>query len=377
MEIIEVPDIMVAKGGVFRSLRDGAAAKDGFKPVVPGSGVFKGGDWYVLKNNYVLSLTAYVINTAAGGGNYSLGIGSIGGGWSVQSKPSWVTLYKQNTIPLLSEEINEGMEGATIFTANVAANTNTSMRNGTVVFVHAEESTVTASLAITQAAAASIPEPEPALKSITLSFYSKDITAGHARDNNEYLLSVMSVGGGWSMQSKPDWVYLSQNNGNGSGTYGDSIAVTVLANNSTSARSGAVVFQHALDNSITATLQITQAAGASIPEPEPEPLLPIVVEVTPVYDGQGYGLQARATVRDGVAPVPLSANFRLHAATSGNSGVWKNFSVTIDSGQSTMLSNWVNVGTLFGFVNDGELVSQDPATYLDREIIWEIYHEGR
>jgi hypothetical protein len=109
----------------------------------------------------------------------------------------------------------------------------------------------------------------------------------------------------------------------------------------------------------------------------PETPLPIVVEVTPVYDGQGYGLQARATVRDGVAPVPLSANFRLHAATSGSSGVWKDFSVTIDSGQSTMLSNWVNVGTLFGFVNDGELVSQDPATYLDCEIIWEIYHEGR
>jgi hypothetical protein len=161
MTTIEVLDIMVAKDGVFRSLRGGAVAKDGFKPVVPGSGVFKGGNWYVLKNNYFLSLTVSVINSDAGGGNYPLGMGSVGGGWLVQSKPSWVTLYKQNTNPLLSEEINEGMEGATYFTASIASNTNTSMRNGTVVFVHAEDSTVTASLTITQAAAAPEPEPEP------------------------------------------------------------------------------------------------------------------------------------------------------------------------------------------------------------------------
>ena len=119
------------------------------------------------------------------------------------------------------------------------------------------------------------------------------------------------------------------------------------------------------------------APSSQEPEPEPETPEPVVVEVTPVYDGQGYGLQARATVRDGVAPVPLSADFRLRATTGSNNGVWIDFSVTIGSGQSTMLSNWANVGTLFGFVNDGELVSQDPATYLDREIIWEIYHEGK
>ena len=118
------------------------------------------------------------------------------------------------------------------------------------------------------------------------------------------------------------------------------------------------------------------APSSQEPEPEPETPEPVVVEVTPVYDGQGYGLQARATVSNGVAPVPLSADFRLHAATGSNNGVWIDFSITIASGQSTMLSNWVNVGTPFGFVNDGELISQDPAAYLDREIIWEIYHEG-
>ncbi|MDR2359392.1 MAG: BACON domain-containing protein [Prevotellaceae bacterium] len=254
--IIEVPDIFIAKNGSFHSLRGEAVAQDGFKTFGVGSGMAKGGNWYVLKDNtppvtYAIFLTVYLINATVSGGNYSLGMNSVGGGWSVLSKPSWVTLTKNN-----------GSAGVTSVTVNVAANTGTSTRNGTVVFVHAEDSTVTASLAI------------------------------------------------------------------------------------------------------------AQAAGS-------EPLQPIYVDVVPVYDGQGYGLQARATVRDGVAPMPLSAAFRLHAVTGGNNGIWVDFSVTIGSGESTMLSNWANVGTLFGFVNDGVLVSQNPAAYLGREIIWEIYHEGQ
>jgi uncharacterized protein (TIGR02145 family) len=48
MEIIEVPDIMIAKNGVWRSLRGGAVAKDGFKTFDAGSGVYKDGNLYVL-----------------------------------------------------------------------------------------------------------------------------------------------------------------------------------------------------------------------------------------------------------------------------------------------------------------------------------------
>jgi hypothetical protein len=265
--IIEVPDILIAKDGAFHSLRGGAVAKNGFKTLDAGSGIAKGGNWYVLKDNtppvsYMIYLTIYEINSGVNGGSYSMALNSIGGGWSVQSKPSWITLKTIGDFIV----INSGTAGITYFSAVVAANAGTSAREGVVVFVHAEDSRVTASLVIAQTAAIA---------------------------------------------------------------------------------------------------------------PDPEPPEPVYVDVTPVYDGQGYGLQARATVRDGVAPVPLSADFRLYAVTSGNNGVWKDFSVTIGSGQSSALSNWVNVGALFGYVNDGELVSQDPAAYFDQEIIWEIYHEGQ
>lgn len=48
MAVIEVPDIMVAKGGAWSSLRGGAVAKDGFKTFDAGCGVAEGGNWHVL-----------------------------------------------------------------------------------------------------------------------------------------------------------------------------------------------------------------------------------------------------------------------------------------------------------------------------------------
>jgi hypothetical protein len=188
-------------------------------------------------------------------GEVDIEITSYNGGWSVDDLPEWVV----NDFPeWISLSQRSGDTGQTALTLSYETNPGTSARNANIAFRHVTNAVVVY-LPVTQAAGASTSEPEP--KSVSLGYYSKDISAGNASTNMEYLLSVMSVGGGWTLKSKPDWVYLSQTSGSGSGTYGNSITVGVLANSGASERSGAVVFWHALDATVTATLSITQAVA--------------------------------------------------------------------------------------------------------------------
>lgn len=87
MAVIEATDIMACKGGVFRSLRDGAIAKNGFKTFGTGSGIFYNGNWYLLKD------ITPPPPPASGGTIYAdiqlLNDLSNAGSWFVQS----VTLY--------------------------------------------------------------------------------------------------------------------------------------------------------------------------------------------------------------------------------------------------------------------------------------------
>jgi hypothetical protein len=61
MEVIEVDDIKVAKGGAWRSLRDQKVAKNGaWNTFGTGSGIAKNGNWYVLKSMEVPKVSAKI-----------------------------------------------------------------------------------------------------------------------------------------------------------------------------------------------------------------------------------------------------------------------------------------------------------------------------
>ncbi|MDR3133031.1 MAG: hypothetical protein LBU42_03285 [Prevotellaceae bacterium] len=86
-----------------------------------------------------------------------------------------------------------------------------------------------------------------------------DVTTTNVPNTAEsFLVTVETMGGGWVVDSKPSWLSLSQS----SGDSGQSI-VTVFhtVNTNMSSRNGAVVFKHAVESTLTATLQVTQAAA--------------------------------------------------------------------------------------------------------------------
>jgi hypothetical protein len=90
----------------------------------------------------IITLSINTINMAYGGGNDSVMVTSVGGGWLVDSKPAWVTVAP-----------GSGAEGSTLVTVTIAANSIADERDDTVIFRHATDSTKTASLTVTQDAA--------------------------------------------------------------------------------------------------------------------------------------------------------------------------------------------------------------------------------
>ena len=81
---------------------------------------------------------ASVSNTS---GTLSVTVETTGGGWFVEAVPTWLHVSQAN-----------GGNGQTTVTVSYDANTNTSGRNGTVKFTHADDSTLSATFTVTQAA---------------------------------------------------------------------------------------------------------------------------------------------------------------------------------------------------------------------------------
>lgn len=187
---------------------------------------------------HFITLSEGVINAAAGGSVQNITVTAAGGGWTVASKPDWLTVTPAT-----------GAAGETAVTVTAGANADTSARNGEVVFRHTEDESKTATLSVEQAAA--VPEPEPEL-SLALSHYSY-IAAAAAGDD---MVMVTAVGGGWLVTSKPDWVTLSLYEG-GSGQ----VVTVAVSQNTGVVRQGSVVFAHSADSSITATLAVWQETG--------------------------------------------------------------------------------------------------------------------
>jgi hypothetical protein len=136
--MIEAIDILVRKGGVFRSWRNGAIENSGFQTFGMGCGIFHDDNWYLLNIPESITLSSYTLDVGGYSGNQQITVTAVGGGWSVQSKPEWITITPTS-----------GQANSTTVTLVLAAN-NGAQRSGSVVFVHSANSHVTATLNISQ-----------------------------------------------------------------------------------------------------------------------------------------------------------------------------------------------------------------------------------
>jgi hypothetical protein len=141
MAAIEVPDIRIRKNSVWSTWRGGAVAAGGFKAFGAGGGVFHDGNRYALDTpapTYSLALNKYLLDAGSSYSTQYLTVTAIGGGWSLQSKPDWVTVTP-----------GSGAAGGTAITLGIAENTGAE-RSGSMVFVHSADGSITATLSISQ-----------------------------------------------------------------------------------------------------------------------------------------------------------------------------------------------------------------------------------
>jgi hypothetical protein len=163
-------------------------------------------------------------------------VNASGGGWLLASKPAWVLLSKSS----------DG-EGESDILVSVTDNTGNIERAGDVVFRHAVDASKTATLAVMQAGTLAAP-------AISVSPIAQNVP--DAEGTVSVLVTVTS-GGGWIVNNTPDWLSLSQTSGDNGQT---TVTVSYQANTGMFPRTGEIVFRHAVNNALTATMIISQSA---------------------------------------------------------------------------------------------------------------------
>lgn len=158
----------------------------------------------------------------------------------------WFTILKGNAG-------NYSDRNEYILQVSVKANKKDEDRNGTIKVYHLDDNTVTDEITLTQAAAEKktiLVKDKDGMDITSIT----DVPCEGYLGGSDYNLTVeiQPEGSGFMVASVPSWVSYTKD--------GNTIILSISANNGENERSGSITIQHALDPSVTKTVTITQPA---------------------------------------------------------------------------------------------------------------------